>query len=180
MELAEEEKEVLKSKITSPSGDPRSSAIARLIYENPAPLNMTLFQNEPARKKSMSPPPPRSSTKTCSIVGLKRSPCKNVSNLKRAVSSQESSAVYNSLFKRSKFQEPQSLSQPIAAKKPEHFFDGMGGHSRADYFPTSSASSRGSFSVSKKSKPSSQNKTSSATDQKKLQTINKYFTFDTP
>ena len=49
----------LQEAIVSPSGDVKSSAINRLIFEHPAPLNLTLFDDSPkppsgGKKKAMA------------------------------------------------------------------------------------------------------------------------------
>ena len=190
-EHLEDEIESLKTKLaslqeamTSPSGDPRSSALSRLISENPAPLNMTYLSQSPTKTPSISP---MLATKTCSIVGLnKRSPCKNMSNtLKRAASAADPApAMKNSLFKRSKYESGSVSSQPTPVKNSEQFYNGLGGHSKVDEFPT--PLNKATFSI-KKPKPIPRSSSTAASKSKvvkpadkKMQTINKYFNFDTP
>jgi len=159
----EEENDDLRTKLNklqeamvSPSGDAKSSAIARLVGENPAP-----------RFLENSPPTPKTTIKSCGIVGLQpksRSPYKNVTNnVKRTISNQESDPI--SLFSK----KPKFSSQP----QPETFYNGLGGHSKADGFP--SARSEIGYTLSKKPKGVAKPKV----DQK-MKTINKYFNFDTP
>ena len=180
MDHIEEENNDLRTKlsklqeaIASPSGDAKSSAIARFISENPAPNNSILGN---------SPPTPKTTVKSCGIVGLnrknaqERSPCKNISNsLKRSMSSQLASEQATSLFsKKNKV----SYSQP----QPDTFYNGLGGHSKDDAFPSArptgsnlTGSTSAAYKVSKKPKGVSRPKV----DQK-MKTINKYFNFDTP
>ena len=58
-----------------------------------------------------------------------------------------------------------SASQP-AEVKPDNFYNGLWGHSKADEFP-----SQKTFTLSKKPNPK---------NSQKMATINKYFNFDTP
>ncbi len=173
----EEENNDLRSKLNklqealvSPSNDPKSSAIARLVRENPAPLYL-----------EQSPPTPKLAKKSCGIVGLnQRSPCKNIGNsLKRSLSTRdESSDVPTSLF--SKKLKSSSLSQPTTSAKKDYFYDGLGGHSKADIFPTSQAKPSSSFVLSKKPKGVSKQPKVNPNQSRKMDTINKYFNFDTP
>jgi len=158
----------LQEAIASPSGDAKSSAISRLISENPAPNLLGMA----------SPPTPKATVKSCGIVGLNRkvqdrSPCKNISNnLKRSMSSQSANEPMSLFSKKSKVSsqpEPKILSQP----QPDMFYNGLGGHSKDDEFPRSSNGT--GFKLSKKPKGVSRPKV----DQK-MKTINKYFNFDTP
>ena len=180
MDHIEEENNDLRTKlnklqeaIASPSGDAKSSAIARFISENPAPNNSMLGN---------SPPTPKTTVKSCGIVGLnrknaqERSPCKNISNsLKRSMSSQLADEQATSLFsKKNKV----SYSQP----QPDTFYNGLGGHSKDDAFPSArptgsnlTGSTSAAYKISKKPKGVSRPKV----DQK-MKTINKYFNFDTP
>ena len=163
MDHIEEENNDLRTKlnklqeaIVSPSGDAKSSAIARLVSENPAP-----------RFLENSPPTPKTAIKSCGIVGLQRkprSPCKNLSNnMKRTMSHQETESI--SLFNK----KPKFSSQP----QPETFYNGLGGHSKSDNFP--SAKKEMGYTLSKKPKGVAKPKV----DQK-MKTINKFFNFDTP
>jgi len=94
----------LQEAIVSPSGDAKSSAIARLVSENPAP-----------RFLENSPPTPKTAIKSCGIVGLQRkprSPCKNLSNnMKRTLSNQETEPI--SLFSKKNRNFHLNLSQKL-------------------------------------------------------------------
>ena len=120
----EEEVEDLRTKIkslqdafTSPSGDPRSSALNRLIVEHPAPQNLSfitavsnkgekaplssLDNNKPCSVESDFLSPFELKTKQCGIIGLaksksmtasssqfgRRSPCKDQTNFRMLDSS---------------------------------------------------------------------------------------------
>jgi len=175
MDHVEEENSDLRTKlkkleeaIVSPSGDAKSSAIARFISENPAPQFL-----------GHSPPTPKTAVKSCGIVGLDkrpRSPCKNVTNnLKRSISSQDQKEPV-SLF--SKKMKPSS-SQPEGRK--DFFYNGLGGHSKADEFPSKSSQlnqSSKTFTLSKR--PKGVSRPTAAKPDDKMKTINKYFNFDTP
>jgi len=168
MDHIEEENNDLRTKLNklqeamvSPSGDAKSSAIARLVGENPAP-----------RFLENSPPTPKTTIKSCGIVGLQRkprSPCKNVSNMKRTMSNQESEPT--SLFsKKLKFS-----SQPQSGT----FYNGLGGHSKNDDFP--SAKKEIGYTISKKPKGVARPKGVAKPEvDQKMKTINKFFNFDTP
>ena len=167
---AENEREILKSKlakleeaIVSPSGDPKSSAISRLIREHPPPLSMNMTVNSP-------PTPKISSVKSCGLIGLKEP------SLKRPALSQENAEPIRSgsLFgpKKAKFS-----SQPtMVSDRSGLYFNGLGGHSKSDEFPTSQKS--GNYVLAKKNKGISRPKV--IKPDKKTQTLNKYFKFDTP
>jgi len=155
----------LQDAITSPSGDAKSSAIARLVCENPAP-----------RFLENSPPTPKITLKSCGIVGLNRntqnrSPCKNVSNnIKRSFSSTEPSTTGSLFSKKTKFS-----SQP----QPDKFYNGLGGHSKADEFPSGTPNTAGKAGYVLSKKPKGISRPVVKVDQK-MRTINKYFNFDTP
>ena len=89
----------LQEAIVSPSGDVKSSAINRLIFEHPAPMNLTILEDSPTpstsstqRKKSMgdffdlsddcdekSPPGATQPAKKKRMMSS-ASPCKEVTN----------------------------------------------------------------------------------------------------
>ena len=108
-----------------------------------------------------SPPTPKATTKECGIVGiLRRSP------LKRTLSSQEN--LPKSLFSKSVVKSVLSL-QPSTS-----FYNGLGGHSKPEATPAFQLSKRPKLQMHQQQKPKK------TTNNKKLQTLNKYFTLDTP
>lgn len=54
----------LQEAITSPSGDIKSSAINRLLFEYPPPMNLTIFGDSPAQKQSTTTPSPTTTLKS--------------------------------------------------------------------------------------------------------------------
>lgn len=205
----EEEINILRSKVsslqdalTSPSGDPRSSALNRLLTEHPAPQDVsysevkskdqdipkpTFRKNIPKASDVLSPFGMR--TKECGIVGLKktksmsesqkhfsRSPCKektnnphrnshiNTKTLSQPSTSLSQSSIPQGILKKSRFDDLKSPS-PIA---PAHmFYDGLGGHSKLDQFPTIARKDFNikptSYNISKKPKGVSRPKNSKPT-----------------
>ena len=185
----EEEIDILRSKVTSlqdaltsPSGDPRSSALNRLLTEHPAPQDVSYSNDQDIPKPKFRKNLPKTSdvlspfemkTKECGIVGLKktksmsesqkhfmRSPCKektnnphknsyiNTKTLSQPSTSLLQSSIPQGIHKKSRFDDLKSPS-PIA---PAHmFYDGLGGHSKLDRFPTIA---RKDFNI----KPTSYNK----------------------
>jgi len=178
MEHIEEENNDLRTKlnklqeaIVSPSGDAKSSAIARLVSENPAPQFL-----------GHSPPTPKVTVKSCGIVGLKkfvqplRSPCKNVTNdLKRSLSVQEGLHPVSLFSKKAKTSA--SASQPEVRR--DMFYNGLGGHSKSDEFPVKSQMSqvKNTFTLSKKPKGVSR---PTVKPSKHMKTMDQFFTLDTP
>ena len=108
-----------------------------------------------------SPPTPKATTKECGIVGiLRRSP------LKRTLSSQEN--LPKSLFSKSVVKSVLSL-QPSTS-----FYNGLKGHSKPEATPAFQLSKRPKLQMHQQQKPKK------TINNKKLQTLNKYFTLDTP
>ena len=168
LEHTEEENEALKKKlellqeaITSPSGDPKSSALVRLVSEHPTPLklNMTITN---------SPPTPKAATKVNSLIGLKKD---------RSPTFKRSASTTESLFsKKPKLSTP--LSQPSQSTSSRSmFYDGFGGHSKKEEEPSVFLPRMKPLGGTKNRKPL---KTNNATSDRKLNTLNKYFNFDTP
>lgn len=166
MEHAEEEKENLHVKLqslqeamTSPSGDPRTSALQRLIAETPAPAYV-LNNRKSAGQDDLSP---FLTTKSCSLVGLKQSQEPSASAVKRTNTTSAS--------------QPSSMFKKARPETGEMHYNGLGGHSKKDMFPDPNRVKV----VGKKPKGVSRpGCVSSQRETKKLQTINKYFNFDTP
>ena len=205
----EEEINILRSKVsslqdalTSPSGDPRSSALNRLLTEHPAPQDVSYSE---VKSKDQDIPKPKfrknfpktsdvlspfeMKTKECRIVGLRktksisesqkhfrRSPCKektnnpdknsyiNTKTLSQPSTSRLQSSIPQGIVKKSRFDDLKSPS-PIA---PSHmFYDGLGGHSKLDRFPTIARKDFNikptSYNISKKPKGVSRPKNSKPT-----------------
>ena len=112
-------------------------------------------------KLNKSPPTPKATTKECGIVGIKRR-----SPLKRTLSSQEN--LPKSLFSKSVVKSVLSL-QPSTS-----FYNGLKGHSKPEATPAFQLSKRPKLQMHQQQKPKK------TTNNKKLQTLNKYFTLDTP
>jgi len=108
-----------------------------------------------------SPPTPKGTTKECGIVGIKRR-----SPLKRTLSSQEN--LPKSLFSKSVVNSVSS-SQPSTS-----FYNGLGGHSKPEATPDFQLSKRPKLQMHQ------HQKAKKTANNKKLQTLNKYFTLDTP
>ena len=199
LQHAEEEKDTLKVKVNwlqqamdSPSGDVRQSALNRVITENPAPCLFAGLSDsddddngEKPKKKTDSP---FLKTKSCSIVGLNKrkvSPCKDSTNVISGFN-----IMKKSRFAAAGLSQEAALKGPAAAvsknKSGEKFYDGLGGHSKPDIFPSGRANpgSQATGAVGKKPKgvakrPKVGGAAASSRD-KNIKAINKYFNFDTP
>ena len=158
--------------MTSPSGDARSSAIARMVSEHPAPAvspsavasSADIFdENE---ENSVPTPPQLIKTQSCGLVGLKR----------KALS-QSSSGQGMNIMKRSKFSSQSSSSS--SAGPQEKFYDGLGGHSKPDVFPVPNR--RPVMTVKKAAIKPNKPKAKAPKDSGvvKNKTLDKFFNFDT-
>ena len=112
----------LQEAIDSPSNDTRQSVIKRLISEHPHPDLMS--PPEAKRLKMDSPMAP----KACGIVGLHKTkslPFKEATNFKTSLSQPKTNLLLKNASKINDLASPQGLH-----------YDGMGGHSKLDEFPT--------------------------------------------
>ena len=151
VELLEEHNEKLRGELDKRDLIAHSSSYAS--------SSQSSSSNKSPFKVYKSPPTPKATVKECGIVGIKR----RKSPLKRTLSCQEN--LPKSLFSKSA---AVSSSQPSA----DSYYNGLGGHSKAEATPT--------FQLSKRPKMQVKSKVQKTQNSKKLQTLNKYFNLDTP
>lgn len=167
LEYSEEERrslekklEALQAALDSPSGNPRHSALTRMLSEHPAPLNMTLDEIkenvgtqdtvEVKKKVETNGSSPFLKTKSCSIVGMAGGRKRNANE------------EFN-IMKKKKLESARSFGE-----LSEQFYNGFGGHAKADDFPRPTGLK---MKVKKGGKGVAKN----------VQTINKYFgSLETP
>jgi len=184
---AEDERGALKKKVStlqdainSPSGDPRGSVINRMVTEFPAPMQCIESDSEDEGKLDTGSPFLK--TKSCGIVGLnkrKATPCQDSTNYSQMNIMKKARVGVSSLSKDDNLNAAcsQSSSSAAEAKSREKYYDGFGGHSKLDVFP--SGSNGGGFKLARKPKGVSKPKAlSQRTTSAKA--IDKYFNFDTP
>ena len=164
--------EVLQDAIVSPSGDPKNSAIARLVSEFPAPplkLNMSIVNSPPNKQCHSSP------KASCGLIGLKqRQKRSSPTDIKRSASLVDPQNLFSKKPKLTSLSQPTSDNTIKISSKASLFHDGLGGRSKEEAFPSRDGPRHNSSSVKKKV-----TKTTIRPD-RKLQTINKFFNFETP
>ena len=193
---------VMQESISSPSGDPRNSAIARLLYESPAPmLRISNLADSPAST------PPLNERKTFNPTesGLARAnPFKKarlgsedlVAVRPRLTDPEEDDRKGKELEKTSQKTTAAVLQLPEVVKTKRFkyettsttgtgssassgfFYDGMGGHSKPDVYPDPSARVRSTQDSSSQPSKSSSQRTIKMNIKGKLQTktIDLYYT----
>ena len=159
---------VLQDAIVSPSGDPKNSAIARLVSEFPAPLKLNMsIANSPPKQCHSSP------KASCGLIGLKqRQKRSSPTGIKRSASLVDPHNLFSKKPKLTSLSQPSSDTIKISSRA-NLFHDGLGGSSKKEEFPSRDAGPRQSSSVKKKI-------TKTIMPDRKQQTINKLFNFETP
>ena len=144
-----EKLKTLQDSISSPSGDPRNSALSRLLHESPAPSHFRL-SNLVASPCTPSQPflQPKKPINVSSMRPILSDPQeeenkqRNKEVRKAEVSETEPEAIK---FKRMK------IDSSLPSSSSGFFYDGLGGHSKPDVYPQPSGSSRGRLEASSKS-----------------------------
>ena len=153
----------MQEAIESPGGDVKSSAIKRMIVESPAPYLETQQPGEEDFLSSQSPTQGKENDKQS----------------KRKDANQCGGGV--PVLKKSRTMDLVLVSSRSSSTKgkanDELFYDGLGGHSKRDMFPDPLRPRNVLKLPRKKSKPCSGSKPKPSGH---LNTINKYFDFDTP
>ncbi len=184
---AEEERASLGSKLRRLQEDFNSSKARCSSVDEAAEENMDDTQEEDKEDKSPLSSKksqdkgdlqvPRTKSESCSLVRMvskRRSPCKDSTNN----SDQQPPPISQfNIMKRSRLAAPSS-SAPSSSSQ-ELFYNGLGGHSKPDLFPqmvrkNSTAKQLTSKAQKAKVVPLARK------DSTKMNTINKYFNFDTP
>ena len=161
--------EVLQEAIVSPSGDPKNSAIARLVSEFPAPLKLNMsIVNSPPKQCHSSP------KAFSGLIGLKqRQKRSSPTGFKRSASLVDPQNLFSKKPKLTSLSQPSSNTIKVSSRA-SLFHDGLGGRSKKEEFPSREDGPRhSSTSVKKKI-------TKTVMPDRNLQTINKYFNFETP
>ena len=136
---------ILQESISSPSGDPRNSALSRMLHESPAPSHLRLSN------LGASPCVPNLTQKSrvkTEPLGL------NVSSIRPKLSDpqeqEDRQTQRNKEFRKASDDdtpEPESLKfkrmkvDPVPSSSG-YYYDGLGGHSRPDIYPNPSSSLR--------------------------------------
>lgn len=205
MKLMEEELDETKTKIqrlqeaiVSPSGDVKSSAISRLVFEHPPPLNLTIM-NTPmssgSLKKKSSPDffamsdddednnEPPSKKKFLTQTLARGSPCKEVTDQWKAKPKTQfvrsSSGGLTGLL--GTIASDQYRCQPKQPGKVEGLsFNGFGGHGKQDEFPQPLKRDFKLKNIPYTKKPKGVARPNVAKPASSSQTIAKFFSLDTP
>ena len=162
----QEKLKTLTESISSPSGDPRNSALSRLLNESPAPTNLRMSNliNTPSTPCT---PLPSLKMKSSNVTGTSKFmlSSQNISQMRPKLSNpeeEETSTSSSSQRKETRKAEgppipvdPESLKfkrmkvDPVPSSSG-YFYDGFGGHSKPDIFPKgASGSSSRSTGLSK-------------------------------
>merc|ERR1712183_288385 len=138
--------EVLQDAIVSPSGDPKNSAIARLVGEFPAPLKLNMsVVNSPPKQCHSSP------KVSCGLIGLKQHQKRSSpTGFKRSASLVDPQNLFSKKPKLTSLSQPSSDTLKVSSRA-SLFHDGLGGRSKKEDFPSREDGPRhSSTSVKKK------------------------------
>lgn len=134
----QEKLRILQESITSPSGDVRNSALSRLLHESPAPALL--------RMSNLAAATP--STPASHFVSSKKPRLDqfNVSNLRPKLSNpQENIEEKKEIRRLDNFEREPSILKfkrkkvDCTASSTGYFYDGFGGHSKPDIYPSGSS-----------------------------------------
>jgi hypothetical protein len=158
----QEKLKALTESISSPSGDPRNSALSRLLNESPAPaLRMSnLFTATPSPSTPLLPLRMKPSNVSSSRLMLSS---QNMSSLQPKLSNPEQEEATAST-QRKEVRKANTLSVPgesesLKFKKMKidpvpstsgYFYDGFGGHAKPEIYPKGAGSSSSSLPSTKK------------------------------
>lgn len=163
----QEKLKALTESISSPSGDPRNSALSRLLNESPAPAGLRMSNLFAATPSTPSTPiiPLRMKAANVPSSRLILS-SQNVSNMQPKLSNPEQEEASGS-SQRKEGRKADSLSLPVDPESLKfkrmkvdpvpstsgYFYDGFGGHSKPDIYPRGASSSSLSATSKKKRGP---------------------------
>lgn len=145
----QEKLKVLSESISSPSGDPRNSALSRLLHESPAPANLRMSNLLVATPSTPLAP---LKMKTTNLSGVSKFP--NVTDMRPKLSNPEEEFASSSSSLRKEARkadepvpvDPESLKfkrmkvDPVPSTSG-FYYDGFGGHSKPDIFPKGASGS---------------------------------------
>ena len=154
----QEKLRVLQESISSPSGDPRTSAISRLLHESPAPfMRLSNLMDSPA---SLTPTIIRKGLASEQEVKAVKKPrlmgADELASMRPTLTDPEQDKKGKSLklsqlsdTQGAATQEPQSFkfkrmkfdASAGSSSSQGYFYDGMGGHSKPDIYPSGKISS---------------------------------------
>lgn len=159
----QEKLKALSESISSPSGDPRNSALTRLLHESPAPLHFRMSNIMSTTPDPVTPPlPNRMKSRNAGLSGLTQSTQSlaaiqpKLSNPEVEVSDIENSQRKKQVRKIDLVNEADPEDYKLKRLKVDPvpsgsglFYDGFGGHSRPDIFPRGASASQPSRTISK-------------------------------
>lgn len=139
---------VLTDSISSPSGDPRNSALSRLLHESPAPTSLRM-----SNLFALTPSAPNTPLKS-KPSNLSTSVFSNVTGMRPKLSNPEQEDIPTT--SKSDRQKGARKAETVPSVEPESlkykkmkidlvpsssgfFYDGFGGHSKPDIFPKGSS-----------------------------------------
>lgn len=150
----QEKLKALSESISSPSGDPRNSALTRLLHESPAPLHFRMSNIMSTTPDPVTPPlPNKMRPRTAGLSGLTQS-TQTLAAMQPKLSNPETedSDIENSQRKK-QVRKIELLSDPdpedlklkrlkidAVPSSSGMFYDGFGGHSKPDVFPRGASS----------------------------------------
>ena len=155
-EKLQEKLKVLSESISSPSGDPRNSALSRLLHESPAPSNLRLSNLLLATPSTPCTPMMPFKVKTSNTIAPSR--YQNLTEIRPKLSNPEDEPTASTSQRKEVRKsedhniEPESLKfkrmkvDPVPSTSG-FFYDGFGGHSKPDIFPKGASSSLPSRSI---------------------------------
>ena len=159
----QEKLKALTESISSPSGDPRTSALSRLLNESPAPTNLRMSNLLMATPSSPSTPLPlrmKPSNVPSSRLMLSS---QNMSSMQPKLSNPEQEEATTST-QRKETRKASSSSMPVDSESLKfkrlkvdpvpstsgYFYDGFGGHAKPEIYPKGAGSSSSSLTGTKK------------------------------
>nr|CAH0098072.1 unnamed protein product [Daphnia galeata] len=159
----QEKLKALTESISSPSGDPRTSALSRLLNESPAPTNLRMSNLLMATPSSPSTPLPlrmKPSNVPSSRLMLSS---QNISSMQPKLSNPEQEEPTTST-QRKEARKASSSSMPVDSESLKfkrmkvdpvpstsgYFYDGFGGHAKPEIYPKGAGSSSSSLTGTKK------------------------------
>ncbi|KAI9562137.1 hypothetical protein GHT06_013102 [Daphnia sinensis] len=163
----QEKLKALTESISSPSGDPRNSALSRLLNESPAPINLRMSNLLAATPATPSTPLVPLRVKGANVPSSRLIlSSQNVSNMQPKLSNPEQEQATGS-SERKEGRKADSLSAPVDPESLKfkrmkvdpvpstsgYFYDGFGGHSKPDIYPRGASSSSFSATAKKKRGP---------------------------
>ena len=159
----QEKLKALTESISSPSGDPRNSALSRLLNESPAPTNLRMSNLLMTTPSSPSTPLVPFRMKPSNVPSSRLMSSQNISSLQPKLSNPEQEeASASSQRKEARKASSSSVSvdsESLKFKRMKvdpvpstsgYFYDGFGGHAKPEIYPKGAGFSSSTLSGTKK------------------------------